>query len=315
MQENRYKLNKNQYMYYIHTKPESFASKFFQFYLWGTKAKYNTAKKIAAETFTTEPVPIPQKYFEIFDIRDIKFKDRNYWIFRPKDNISEKVILYIHGGAYIANIAEPHWDLITSLIDKTNATFVVPNYKTAPFGGYQEMYDFVYSVYAELIEKTSVENLIVMGDSAGGGFSLSLAETLKENNEPGFSQIILLCPWLDISLSNPNIIPLEKNDQMLEITACRDAGKLFAKEISEKDQRVSPIYGNFDGLGKISIFTGTHDLLYADNLKLKEILETKKIDFNFFEFPEMFHVWMAILKLKEAKVAIEQISELINSSN
>jgi len=300
-------------MIYKHNIPPSLTSKFFQFSLWITKAKFKTEKKIIANTFTTEPAEIPRKYLEQFDVSDIKFQDRNYWVLKPKTNASQKLILYIHGGAYIANIAEPHWDLIASLINETGSTFVVPNYKTAPFGGYTEVYNFIHAIYMKILEDIDPSNIVIMGDSAGGGFSLSFAMTLKKNNEPQPSQIVLLCPWLDISLSNPAISHLEKDDQMLEITACRNAGKLFAKDIADDDYRVSPIYGNVNGLGKISIFTGTHDLLFVDNIKLKGILEENKIDFNFYEYPGMFHVWMAVIRLKEAKVAIEQIAALINS--
>ncbi len=67
---------------------------------------------------------------------------------------------------------------------------------------------------------------------------------------------------------------------------------------------MSPIYGDFSGLGEISVFMGTNELFVADARRLKQLLKDQRIDFNYFEFTEMFHDWVLVPSLKETKKVI-----------
>ena len=73
-----------------------------------------------------------------------------YGQFLQIENKSDVVILYLHGGAYMGNITEQHWDLIEQLISKTNATIVVPDYPLAPEATCKETYDFIEALYRKI---------------------------------------------------------------------------------------------------------------------------------------------------------------------
>lgn len=298
---------------YIHKESESFEAKIFKLILLVINRRKKIEKVIKNKKFPSEPAAIPRFIINNFNVKNTFFQDRNFWTIQPKNISTEKIVIYIHGGAYIANMSYFHWSLIAKLAKKSNATFIIPNYETAPFAGYFEAHHLIQGIYLEVLKNSISENIVIMGDSAGGGFSLSFAMSLRDDDLPQPSQIILLAPWLDISLSNPNIAALEKKDKMLSVSGIKMAGKLFAKEMSTVDHRLSPVYGNVQNLGKISLFAGTHDILFADILKLKNKLEEDKIEFNYYEYPKMFHVWMAIVNLPESQTAIKQISDLINS--
>lgn len=151
-----------------------------------------------------------------------------------------------------------------------------------------------------------------MGDSSGGGLALGFAMQLSKENKPQPHQIILLFPWLDVTMSNKDILEIDKKDKILGIEPLQIAGKAFAGELDLKDYRVSPIYGDFSGLGKISVFVGTHDLFVADCRKLKSLAKTSNISMNYFEYPKMFHGWV-LASMQESKVAKNQISSLIKN--
>lgn len=301
----------NKGMVYIHDDPPSFLSKILQSYMGIVNFRERMEKRIVRGDFSTEPAPVPKRFKKKFHIEDNKFADRNYWILKPPNNQSEKVVIYIHGGAYVSNIISQHWSLIGALIDKTNATVVVPNYQTAPYATYREVYDFINSLYKSLPGKYKPENIIFMGDSAGAGLALGYAMYLRDNDMPQPSRIILLSPWLDITMSNPGIGDLEKKDKMLAVKGLVMAGELYARNISKTDYRVSPIYGDLNNLGKISVFISTNDLCYADTRKLHEALTGNNITHDYFEYPGMFHAWVAVTSLKESMHAISQISDLI----
>lgn len=303
--------NENDDIKYAYDKRESLLSKIIQFYFKISDMRNGIEKHINNNEYHTKPDPIPNTFNNKYYVEDRVWHNRNYWTISPKNKISEKIIFYYHGGAYIANLISKHWDLIDKIIEKTNSTFIVPNYPLAPEFGCQEAYDFVDSLYNNYLGTYDSQNIIFMGDSAGGGLALGHAMNLRNRNIPGPSQIILISPWLDITMSNAEILNLEKYDKMLGLKGTIMAGELYAKSISKEDYRVSPIYGDFNNLGKISIFTGTNDLLFADCKKLHFQLHRDHISHNYFEYPKMFHVWVAVTKLKEAQNAIAHIADLI----
>lgn len=296
---------------YVHNSSASFMSQFLQSLMSIAGMKNIIERRLKKEKFLNKPAQLPKSLRKNFDLNLTRKMERKIWTLKPKSNVSEKVILYIHGGAYIINIIKFHWKLIEALLLKTNATIIVPDYPLAPDANYNDVYDYFNVIYQELLTKVKPENIIIMGDSAGGGFAIGFAQRLRNENKPQPSQIILLSPWLDITMSNPDILDVDKKDRILGIKGLKIAGKMFADNIDTKDYRVSPIYGDFLGLGKISLFIGTNDLFIADARKLKEELEIANIPINYFEYPKMFHVWLSVTNLKEAKHAIDQLALLI----
>lgn len=152
-----------------------------------------------------------------------------------------------------------------------------------------------------------------MGESAGGGLALGYAMSLRDEKKLQPNQLILLAPWLDVTMSNPDILEIDKNDKILGIKGLQMAGKSYAGQLETDNYKVSPIYGELSDLPKISIFVGTHDLFVADSRKLKNKAISLDIPMNFFEYPKMFHVWILANKLKEAKFAMDQIKSLVLS--
>jgi acetyl esterase/lipase len=120
-------------------------------------------------------------------------------------------------------------------------------------------------------------------------------------------------------MSNPDAGPAEKADKILSIEGLRSAGQKYAGDLDMKDYRVSPIFGDFNGLCSTSVFTGTEDILNADARKYRELMKNLKKDqqnqFNYFEYPGMFHDWVIITSLKESRDAISKIRQLVNKQD
>lgn len=300
---------------YIHSEKASFTSKMIQNMssLFGVKKGGDILKKVNQSTSTEEPTPAPKFMHKKYDIKESTINNRKVWTIKPKEKVSDKVILYLHGGVYVGTIKKYHWKFVEDLILKTNATIVVPDYPLAPSSNCENAIDLVGQVYQELLKDHSPENIDLMGDSSGGGLALGFAMYLSKKKKPQPNQIILLFPWLDVTMSNEAILEIDKKDKLLGIEPLQIAGKAFAGELDLKDYRISPIYGDFSGLAKISVFVGTHDLLVADCRKLKRISKTSNVSVNYFEYPKMFHGWVLLTSMKEGKVALKQISTLINN--
>ncbi|GAA0564655.1 hypothetical protein GCM10009415_53950 [Chitinophaga japonensis] len=169
------------------------------------------------------------------------------------------------------------------------------------------------TLYEQLTQIVPPANLTLMGDSAGGGFALALAQKLWHEGLPQPGRIILLSPWLDITLSNPGIKEINKIDPFLGIAGLQEAGRIYAGEMDPSGYLLSPINGILEGLGKISVFTGSRDILVADARKLRQLAASKGIEIDYYEYKEMFHAWM-LLNFPESQKAKQQIIDLLQRS-
>lgn len=83
---------------------------------------------------------------------------------------------------------------------------VLPIYPKAPEFTYRETHEAIEQAYRRLLKETEPENIVIMGDASGGNMALSFAQKLMEQEElPLPGKLYLISPWLDISLSNPEI--------------------------------------------------------------------------------------------------------------
>lgn len=296
---------------YSYNKRASLPARIIKFILRVLRKK--NLRRVLSSKRLTVAAPVPRKFFRHFRVDTTQVAGRNVFTVSPKTNPSGKHVLYIHGGAYILNIIKIHWDLIGALIKKTNATFTVPDYPLAPSANVADGFTMMEQIYKNLLSKMSSDHITIMGDSAGGGFALAFAQKMKKDGVSQPSQIILLSPWLDVSASNLEMKALEKKDPILEVDGLEKIGKSWAGSLDNKHYMVSPIYGDLTGLGQISVFIGGRDIFIADSKKLKRMLEEQGIPINYYEYPQMFHGWMGITFLKEAKHTITQISSLVNN--
>lgn len=298
---------------YRHSKSQSFQSKHIHMVLGLLGIKKKLERKMMTDGFAKKPARIPNSLLKNFNTEEAEQKTRKVWTISPIESKSDLIILYFHGGAYMFNISMMHWWLIEKLISKTCATIVVPDYPLTPEASYQETYDFIEGLFTGLIAEHPDKRIVFMGDSAGGGLALGFTQQLRDENKMQPDQIILFSPWLDVTMCNPVSERLAKEDNLLSIAGLKSAGKKYAANLDLKDFRVSPVYGDLTGICRISLFTGTKDILNADAQKFKQLMKEQSINFNYFEYPDMFHDWVLITGLKESIDVINKVDDLVKS--
>jgi acetyl esterase/lipase len=295
---------------------ESVQSKIFKSFLKATNAK-NFWDKSGADLYkaierrrmiSDEP---PEKLHETVTIIKGEINDVAYYELHPKETASNQRIFYIHGGAYVYRISRLHWSFLGKLVSALNCKIIVPLYPLAPEKTHEEALAFVSDLYFQkLAGLEDNEKMILMGDSAGGGLALVLAQYLKEKGMEQPEQIILVSPWLDVSLSNPDIKKLESDDPLLVRSGLIEAGKMYAGNTDTKDPKVSPIYGDITGLAAITLIMGSHDLLVADSRKLAKLAKEQDIPLHYIEADKMVHIY-PIYDFPESRVAQRKIVEKI----
>lgn len=271
----------------------------------GDELRKNIEKKQTSESH--EP---PKKVQRNYNISRKEINGYCYYEMKPLSGVGEKHIFYLHGGGFVYEITSFHWEFLGKLIDELKCTITVPIYPLAPKHQCQEVYDMILPIYQQIASAVRNEDVVIMGDSAGGGMSLSLAQLLKEKglSQPG--NIILISPTLDMTFTNPKIRDVEKLDPISAVPALMDIMKWYIGEKDIKHYLISPLYGSIEGLGKISLFIGTHDILYPDAKRFKNEAQAKGIEIDYYEYPSMLHVW-PLFFFPESRKAVEQIIDII----
>lgn len=217
---------------------------------------------------------------------------RNVFTISPEEK-SEKVILYFHGGAYMAEMTNSHWNFLQKLARDTKTTIIVPDYPLTPKYTYKDVLEMSDSFYRQLITKVDSKNLILMGDSAGGGLALGLSEYLSNNNIQLPSKTILISPWLDIKVKNPEIKKVQPYDKDLSKFKLYIAGFCYSRGFGKKDKYfANPIEGDLSKLNNITIYTGTYDILNPDCYLLQEKARKEGTDIQIKEYKTAPHIWI-----------------------
>ncbi len=260
--------------------------------------------------YFNSPKP-PRGIRRICHVREFQINNRNVFTLSPKNKKeSGRHILYFHGGAYVESFIIFHWKFLARLVKETGCTITAPDYPLAPDHTYKESFAIADILYKQMVSTGHPGDLILMGDSSGGGFALSLAQKMRNEHISPAGQIILLSPWLDITLTNPYMQEVDAVEPFLGIKALQKVGKMYAGDTNTDHYLLSPINGPLEGLGKISVFIGSKDILVADARKLRSLAQSKGIEINYHEYKEMFHTWM-FLNFPEAKKARQQIIDLL----
>ena len=214
-------------------------------------------------------------------------------------------VVYFHGGGYVSEVDPHHWGITRRLSVATPARVLVPIYPLAPGATADTTVPTAADIVADVIAEAADPSLVtISGDSAGGGMALAVAQTLRDRGVPGMDQVtlLLIAPWLDVTMSDPELDPDATRDPMLSIPRLRRAGQLYAGELDLRDPRVSPLFGSVDGLGPMTIFAGTRDLLVHDARRLRDAATAAGIEVDYHEGEGLIHVW-PILRVREARAA------------
>ncbi|KIY73560.1 hypothetical protein CYLTODRAFT_365646 [Cylindrobasidium torrendii FP15055 ss-10] len=181
---------------------------------------------------------------------------------------SDRVVYYIHGGAYIVGSPASQRQISVPLALHTDARVFAIDYRLAPESTFPGPLHDVVSGYMRLVEDLHVppENIIVSGDSAGGGLSLALLMYLRDNGYPLPSSAILMSPWVDLTMSCESWVSNAPYD-VIPLCSPTDPNNPIASYLGPHLEKylmhpyASPLFGNFAGLPPLLIQAGDAEVL------------------------------------------------------
>jgi len=218
-------------------------------------------------------------------------------------------VLYLHGGGYVSQADRAHWRYLVTLAERVDARIVLPVYPLAPEFTWRDSHPQLVSLF-ERVAIESAQGVTLMGDSAGGGFALGLAEQLAGRSGPQPTHVVLISPWVDLTNAAPGTAAASTRDPWLKMSRLRLYADWWAGGDDPTRPELSPLYGDLASLPPALMFCGTLDTLYPQCRELASRAVEQGWDLTYVEEPDLLHVY-PILPVPEARKAIAEVVRLL----
>ncbi|MCB9659609.1 MAG: alpha/beta hydrolase [Polyangiales bacterium] len=231
------------------------------------------------------------------------------------DRRSEPHVLYLHGGGYVAGGLTSHTGLAAHVARTLDARGWLLDYRLAPEHPYPAAREDALSAYRELLDQ-GVEpgRIVIAGDSAGGGLTLSTAAGIRHAGWPMPAGLVLLSPWTDLTLSAPSYMRNKRREVMLSTRFLSDSAGSYCGErgggrrTSRADPGVSPMFADLAGLPPILAQVGGDEILLDDARLVVEQAQAAGVQATLQVYDRLWHVFHAGIGLiPEADAALREI--------
>jgi acetyl esterase/lipase len=235
------------------------------------------------------------------------------WITPP--DYDDRIILYLHGGAYTVGSCASHRGLVGHIAQAGRARLLLPEYRLAPEHPFPAALDDAVKVYRALLDEgMTPESLVLAGDSAGGGLTLSTLVALRDQGDPLPAAAVLISPWTDLAASGESIQSRAAKDPWLRADRVAQTAAHYHAHVDPRDPRVSPLYADLHGLPPLLIQVGDHEILLCDSTRLAERAEDAGVDVTLEVWEGMWHVWHIMVGwMPESQIAIDRIGRFVRA--
>ncbi len=235
------------------------------------------------------------------------------WL-RPAAAGREKVILYLHGGGYVVGSIDNYKMLCGQMAHTLQTNLLIPEYRLAPEHPFPAAVEDAQEIYRWLLAQGyTPENIIIAGDSAGGGLSLATTLALREAGDPLPGAVVCLSPWADLTLKGSSHQTKAKVEAILTTEGLREWANFYAGAENPANPLISPVYADFHGFPPLLILVGSDEILLDDSLCLAEKAKSAGVKVTWKVWNGLWHVWPALGEfVPESRQAFEEIGAFIN---
>jgi hypothetical protein len=228
---------------------------------------------------------------------------------------NREVVLQLHGGGYIGKMKNAYRDFAVLYARMPGERAVLSvDYRVAPEDPYPAALEDAYAAYQWLLEMgCRGSQIIVAGDSAGGGLALALCLYLKDKGEPLPKKLVLMSPWTDLAATGDSYeTNFEKDPLFGNTTDSMIYSNAYYGENDPKTPYISPLYGNYEGFPPMLFQVGGSEMLLSDSARAAKKAKAAGCEVQLTIYDEMFHVFqLGMKKMKESREAWKEIEEFL----
>ncbi len=231
----------------------------------------------------------------------------------PEGSKKTPVLLYLHGGAYVMGSSKTHRQMVATIAKAAGVRAILPNYRLAPENPFPDGIDDACAVYKQLLQQgIEPDEIVIAGDSAGGGLTVATALKLRHDGVPLPAALVLLSPWLDLSASGESVKSRAKLDPLFRAEDMPIVAEFYCSADAVREPLVSPVFANVSGLPPAFIQVGDHEILLSDSTRFADKLTAAGINVTLQVWPDMWHVFQFFgSKMPESEAALVDIARFL----
>ncbi|TGE06497.1 alpha/beta hydrolase [Hymenobacter fodinae] len=275
----------------------------------GPLAKYRP--RLATMRFAAEVLSLGQLMpWNVF-LTDVTIEGMAAEWVRPAGAPAERVLLYLHGGGYVLGSLNTHRSLVGTLAQRCQLNALAINYRKAPEYPFPAALDDALLAYHWLLKQGYLpQNIIVAGDSAGGGLALALLLALREEGQPMPAAAVGLSPWTDLVLPGPLLRRVAyEESQVLEALEISNWGAMYADHLPLTHPLVSPVNAELHGLPPLLIQISDSEVLGDDVMRFATKAQAAGVPLTLQVFQGLVHWWHLFWRfVPEARQALNQVA-------
>ncbi len=273
-------------------------------------------KKIKSGELRKRLVEPAWKVPDCFTMTNIDLENFSMKLLESKENPNqEKVILQLHGGGYMGAVRNAYY-VFAGLYNEVSAGMAVltPDYRVAPEHLFPAALEDAVAAYQWLLDRGWFGNqIIVAGDSAGGGLAMALVMYLRDHGMPLPCGVVAMSPWTDVTASGESYETNYEKDPLFGNTR---ESLIYLSEYAgghdPMDPYISPLFGDFRGFPPMLIQVGSTEMLLSDSVDAAAKARQQGIKVRLSIYEGMFHVFqMAYLNIPESKRAWAEVGKFI----
>ena len=237
---------------------------------------------------------------------------RGEWVEGPKP--SDLVLLYLHGGGYFGCSAETHRP-VTVGFALHGLRVYAPDYRLAPENQVPAALDDAVAVYRALLDVGhEPQQIVVAGESAGGGLSLSLMLALRAAGVPLPACAAVFSPWTDLAATGESIRTNANRCAMFSGTDIAPTARYYLGDTDPRNPLASPLYADLAGLPPLLIHVGEDEVLRDDATRLAERARAAGVPVELKIWPVVPHAWqLAPHLIPEGRASLREAAEFLRA--
>lgn len=233
------------------------------------------------------------------------------WV-KTKTSSPSRLILYFHGGGYIAGSPETHRALIAKLATVSEATAFAVQYRLAPECAFPAAVRDGLDAYRQLIARgLPASSIVLAGNGSGGGLAFSVLLAIRNAGMTMPAGCLAMSPWADLTLSGWSVMQNARNDTALSWELLFVSARHYLKKAPPADPYASPVFASFKDFPPIMVHAGSLEMLRDDASRLGDRAAEAGVPVSVEIYDGMQHVFQANSHVPEARVSLQRLGQFV----
>jgi acetyl esterase/lipase len=234
------------------------------------------------------------------------------WISAPGSS-ADRVVLYLHGGGYVMGSINTHREMVSHISRATGARVLIIDYRLAPENPFPAAVEDAVKAFHWLLKEGFIpEQMVIAGDSAGGGLTVATLVALRDAGEQMPAAAVCLSPWVDLEALGESMTSKAEDDPVVNRADILRIANAYLGGSAPRSPLASPLFADLGGLPPMLIQVGTAEVLLDDSARLTKKAREAGVDISYEPWEGMIHVWQYhAATVPEAKKAVERIGQFV----